>query len=114
MGTLLGTALVLLALGVVTYPFLRRRTYALPPDVTLERLRAERLRIYRQITDLEADRASGEIPDQDYQAQLGVMRVAAAKVMREEAAHDGEPELEREIAAERQARKGPPEGETRV
>ena len=114
MGTLLGTALVLLALGVVIYPFLMRRKYAPPPDVTPERLRAERLRIYRQIADLEADRASGEVPDRDFQAQLDELRVAAAKVMRDEAAPDGEPELEQEIEAARQARKGPLEGGDRV
>ena len=114
MGTLLGTALVLIALGVVIYPFIRRQKYAPPPDVTPERLRAERLRIYRQVADLEADRASGEVPERDYQAQLDELRVAAAKVMREEAAPGGEDSLEREIEAARQSRKGPPEGGDRV
>ena len=113
MGTVLGTALVLVALAALIYPFLRRRTYAPPADSAPERLRAERQRIYRQITDLEADRTAGDVTEEDYRAQLGELRTAAARAMRDEASigtGGGEEQLEREIEAARKARHGPPEG----
>ena len=117
MGTALGTALVLIALGTLIYPFLRGR-YAPPPDSAPERLRAGRLRVYRQIADLEAARAAGEVGDAEYRSQLLELRTAAARVLREEArlglAAGGEEQLERDIAEARRSRAGRPEGGDRV
>jgi hypothetical protein len=117
MGTALGTALVLIVLGALIYPFLRGK-YALPPDSAPERLRAQRLRVYRQIGDLEAARAAGEATDAEYRSQLLELRTAAARVLREEArlglSASGEEQLERDIAEARKSRAWPPEGGDRV
>lgn len=113
MGTVLGTALVLIVLGALIYPFLRGK-YRAPPDSAPERLRAGRLRVYRQISELEAARAAGELSEAEHQWQLLELRTAAAKFLREEASlgpgAGTEEQLEREIAAERTSRARPPEG----
>ena len=114
MGAALGTALVLIAVAVLVYPFLRRERYSLPADPVAERLRAARLRVYRQIADLEADRLAGEITEQDYGRQLHEHRLAAARIIQQEAAMGvtltDEEQLEREVQAARASRSGPPEG----
>ncbi len=113
MGTAIGTALVLVTLAVLIYPFLRRG-YKTPADATQERLRAEKLRVYRTISDLEADRASGTVSEEDFQAQLLELKLAAARVLREQAgattAGGGEAALERAVEAARRARRGLPGG----
>ena len=114
MGMALGTVLVMIAIGVVLYPFLNKRKYALASDPALERLRVSRLRVYRQISDLEEDFTNGELTDADYGAQLRELRVTAARILREEerlgGAPGGDTLLEREIEAARKGRRGPPEG----
>ena len=114
MGTLLGTTLVLISLGVLVYPFLNRSKYTLAGDVMAERLRAARLRVYRQIADLEGDFRAGDLTETDYEAQLQELRVAAAKIMRREeqigAVVADADALEREIAAARKGMAGPLEG----
>ena len=114
MGILLGTTLVLIALGVLVYPFLNRRRYVLAGDPSAERLRVERMRVYRQIADLESDFRSGELTQSDYEAQFKELRLAAAKAMQEEErmglAVSDEDLLEREIQAARRSKAGPPEG----
>lgn len=114
MGMLLGTTLVLISLGVLVYPFLNRRKYSMAGDPAVERLRVARLRVYRQIEDLEADFRSGELTQQDYEDQLKERRVEAAKIMMEEELYgvvmSEEELLEREIEAARQGGQGPVEG----
>ena len=114
MGMALGTALVMIAIAVLVYPFLNRKKYALASDPALERLRVSRLRVYRQISDLEEDLTNGELTETDYGAQLRELRVAAARILREEERLGGAPGgdllLEREIEAARRMRQGPPEG----
>jgi hypothetical protein len=114
MGTLIGTALALAALGVLIYPFLRRRKQVDAPDLATARLRAERARIYRLIYELEQDRAAGAVAEDDFASNLNELRVAAARVVRQEAelgvrrADDEELELEIETvrASRQRATKG--------
>lgn len=114
MGILLGTTLVLIALGVLVYPFLSRRGYTLAGDPSIERLRTARMRTYRQIADLEADYQAGDLTDQDYDEQLRELRVRAAKIMQHEeqlgAVESDVDALEREIEAARRGMVGTPEG----
>ncbi len=114
MDTLLGTTLVLISLAVLVYPFLSRRGYTMAGDPTLERLRVARLRVYRQIADLEGDYQAGDLIEEDYRQQLGELRVAAAKIMQREeqlgAVRSDMESLEREIEAARRGLSGPPEG----
>ncbi len=114
MGTLLGTALVLISLAVLVYPFINRRGYSLAGDPTIERLRVARMRVYRQIADLEGDYQTGDLTETDYELQMTELRVTAAKIMQREeqlgsVVSDAEA-LEREIEAARRGMVGPPEG----
>ena len=84
MGTLLGTTLVLISLAVLVYPFISRRGYTLAGDPTIERLRVARMRVYRQIADLEGDYQTGDLTETDHDLQLGELRVAAARIMQRE------------------------------
>ncbi len=114
MGTLLGTALVLISLAVLVYPFISRRGYTLAGDPTIERLRVARRRVYRQIADLEGDYQAGDLTEADYELQLSEFRVAAAKILQREeqlgAIESDVEALEREIEAARRGLSGPPEG----
>ena len=114
MDTLLGTTLVLISLAVLVYPFISRRGYTLAGDPSLERLRVARLRVYRQIADLEGDYQAGDLTDGDYRQQLGELRITAARIMQREeqlgAVQSDLESLEREIEAVRRGLSGPPEG----
>ena len=114
MGVLLGTTLVLIALGVLVYPFISRRVYTLAGDPSIERLRVARMRAYRQIADLEGDYQAGDLTVPDYEAQLRELRITAARIMQREeqlSAIESDVEaLEREIEAARRGTSGPPEG----
>ena len=84
MGITLGIVLVLAALAVVVYPFVivqRRRVNS--PDPAVQRLRAARTRIYRQIEELGAELKSGEIAQEEHEAQVHELRIAAARILRE-------------------------------
>ena len=109
MGTVLGIILVLAALAVVVYPFVivqRRRVNSSDPAV--QRLRAARTRIYRQIEELDAELESGEIGREEHQAQVDELRMAAARILRDlsvlESDSASEEDLEREIAEARRER----------
>ena len=114
MGTLLGTTLVLISLAVLVYPFISRRGYTLAGDPTIERLRVARMRVYRQIADLEGDYQTGDLTETDHDLQLNELRVAAARIMQREeqlgAIESDVEALEREIEAARRGLVGPPEG----
>ncbi len=107
MGIALGIVLVVVTLVVLAYPFTRTHKYVLPPDPALERLRSARLRIYRQISDLDGDLASGELSRDEYEAQVSEFRIEAARVLRDlsrlRTGSASEADLEREIAAVRVA-----------
>ena len=114
MGVLLGTTLVLVALGVLVYPFINRRGDSLAGDPSVERLRVARRRVYRQIADLEGDYQAGDLTEPDHDGQLRELRLAAARIMQREeqlgAIESDIETLEREIEAARRGMAGPPEG----
>jgi len=86
MPILLGTLLALVSVVVIVYPFLGSKKYRLVSEsfVTREKLRAERLRIYRKISDVEADFTSGDLTRADYQQQRDQLRIAAAEILKQE------------------------------
>ncbi|MBT3554071.1 MAG: hypothetical protein HN926_04765 [Chloroflexi bacterium] len=86
MPILLGTLLALVSVVVIVYPFIGSKKYRLVSDsfVTREKLRAERLRIYRKISDVEADFTSGDLTRADYQQQRDQLRIAAAEILKQE------------------------------
>ena len=109
MGITLGIVLVLAALAVVVYPFVMvQRLKANSPDPAVQRLRAARTRIYRQIEELGAELKSGEIAQEEHEAQVHELRITAARVLREMSVLESdtatEADLEREIAQVRRER----------
>ena len=117
MATLLGTLLAIVSLAVIAYPFISSRRYRLVTEsfVTREKLRAERLRIYRKISDIEADYESGDLTQADYQQQRDLLRISAAETLREESGSkysdaDRDEQLEKEISRLREQTAQPPEG----
>ena len=109
MGITLGIVLVLAALAVVVYPFvIVQRRRANSPDPAVQRLRAARTRIYRQIEELDAELESGEIGREEHQAQVDELRMTAARILRDlsvlESDTASEEDLEREIAEARRER----------
>ena len=117
MAIALGTLLALLSIAVIAYPFFGKKRYRLVSEsfVTREKLRAERLRIYRKISDVESDFASGDLTEEDYLLQRDQLRIAAAEILRQESGASSsnaqrEEELEKEIAQLREQAARPPEG----
>ena len=86
MHILLGTLLAVISVIVIAYPFLGSKRYRLVSEtfVTRAKLRAERLRIYRKLSDLEADFTSGDLTEHDYQQQRDQLRIAAAEILKQE------------------------------
>jgi hypothetical protein len=117
MPIILGTLLALVSVLVIAYPFLGRNQYRLVSEsfVTREKLRAERLRIYRKISDLEADFTSGDLTESDYRQQRDQLRILAAEVLRQESGTTStdsqrDEELEKEISRLREQTAQSPEG----
>lgn len=105
MPIILGTLLALAAVAVIAYPFFGSKRYRLISEsfVTREKLRAERLRIYRKISDIDADYESGDLTEADYQLQRNALRVSAAEILREESGSTSagtgrDEQLEKEIS----------------
>ena len=105
MQILFGTLLALVSVVVIAYPFLSSKRYRLVSEafVTREKLRAERLRIYRKINDLEVDFTSGDLTEADYQQQRDQLRIAAAEILKQESGKSisdtkRDEELEKEIS----------------
>jgi len=105
MQILLGTLLALVSVVVIAYPFLGPKKYRLVSEafVTREKLRAERLRIYRKISDVEVDFTSGDLTEADYQQQRDQLRMAAAEILKQESGRSmsdakRDEELEKEIS----------------
>ena len=86
MQILLGTLLAVISVIVIAYPFLGSKRYRLVSEtfVTRAKLRAERLRIYRKLSDLQADFTSGDLTEHDYQQQRDQLRIAAAEILKQE------------------------------
>lgn len=119
MAIALGTLLALVAVAVIVYPFLGSKRYRLVSErfVKREKLRAERLRVYRKISDLKADHASGDLTESDFESQHNQLRVTAAELLREESGPGGpkkdrDEQLEQEISRMRE-RSNPPSGASR-
>ena len=100
-----GALLAFFVVAVIAYPFLGSRRYRLASQrfVNLEKLRVERLQVYRKISDLEVDHASGDLTESDFQSQRDQLRVTAAELLREESGPDGpamdsDEQLEQEIS----------------
>lgn len=86
MPTVLGALLAVMSIVVIAYPFLKSGRYQLVTEsfVNREKLRMERQRIYRKISDLEADHSSGDLTESDFQAQRDQLRISAAEVLKQE------------------------------
>tara|TARA_B100000809_G_scaffold76188_1_gene73908 strand:- start:2119 stop:2487 length:369 start_codon:yes stop_codon:yes gene_type:complete len=100
-----GALLAFFVVAVIAYPFLGSRRYRLASQrfVNREKLRVERLQVYRKISDLEVDHASGDLTESDFQSQRDQLRVTAAELLREESGPDGpamdsDEQLEQEIS----------------
>ena len=113
MGIALGTLLALIAVAVIAYPFLGAKKYRLVSKRFLKRenIRAERLRVYRKISDLEADYTGGDVTEADFQSQRDQLRIIAANLLREEAGPNGQinerdEQLEQEISRMRERSPG--------
>lgn len=114
MPVLIGALLALLVVGVVLYPFVKRRFAADPsrsaPDdgagPVAWRLRREE--IYESIRSLQLEYEIGGVEEADYRERLRAYRVQAAAVVREQERAELEVErlVEMEVGALRQA--GPP------
>ena len=100
-----GALLAFFVVAVIAYPFLGSRRYRLASQrfVNREKLRVERLQVYRKISDLEVDHASGDLTESDFQSQRDQLRVTAAELLREESGPNGpemdsDEQLEQEIS----------------
>ena len=100
-----GALLAFFVVAVIAYPFLGSRRYRLASQrfVNREKLRVERLQVYRKISDLEVEHASGDLTEADFQSQRDQLRVTAAELLREESGPDGpvmdsDEQLEQEIS----------------
>ena len=103
MAIAIGALLAVVSIAVIAYPFFKSGRYQLVTEsfVNREKLRAERQRIYRKISDLEADFSSGDLTETDFQAQRDQLRFSAAEILRQESSSAPairDEQLEREIA----------------
>ena len=110
MAELVGALLAVLAIGVILYPFWRRRFRQPSPAV---RGQAEHpgeagAAIYEEIRTLQLEYQLGAIDEADYQARLRSSRLRAAAALRDRDLQEQELDLalEDEIRAARSAKKG--------
>jgi len=112
MAIILGTAIALVSIAVIAYPFLGSKKYKLISGKfgTSDDLRMERLGIYSKIRDLEIDHASGDLTNSEFLLLRDQLKVSAAKLLKEESEprrSNDKDELEVEIARQReQSRRG--------
>ncbi|MBG82052.1 MAG: hypothetical protein FI699_03020 [SAR202 cluster bacterium] len=113
----LGMVLAIVTITVIVYPFFGKKRYRLVSDsfIRKEKLRAERLQIYRKINDVRSDFISGDLTEKDYLSQRNQLRLAAAQILEQETSFtltDSQikDELEKEISMLRQRTNQPPEG----
>ena len=85
-----GAVLAIAAVAVVAAPFVREPVAAddrlLPPDAAqqLQLARAEeRDRTLDALKELEFDHRTGKVSDEDYRAQVGMLRQRAAAALRD-------------------------------
>ena len=110
MSIALAAIMGLVAVAFVAWPLLRPSRPGVTEDDEAgeaDGLRRARAGVYQEVRQLETDRASGLVEDDDYQAQRRDLRVAAARIMQSEASSEAltpEERLEREIEAARRRR----------
>ena len=87
---LVGALLAIGAVVLVAAPFLREPAPAddrlVAPDVVQQRrlaLAEERDRALAALKELEFDHRTGKVSDEDYRAQVGVLRQRAAETLRD-------------------------------
>jgi hypothetical protein len=87
---LVGALLAVVSVVLVAVPFLREPVAAddrlLHPDATQQRQLAraeERDRALDALKELEFDHRTGKVSDEDYRAQVGILRRRAAATLRE-------------------------------
>lgn len=83
-------AMLVLVSAYVARPLLRARPADAGEDPLLAELEAAKEAKYREIKDLDLDRAAGKLDEAEYQRQRGRLRREAADILaRERAAKDG-------------------------
>jgi len=111
MGELVGALLAVLAIGVVLYPFWKRRFRHPSPAVQGSAGHLEgddRTDIYDEIRTLQLEYQLGVIDEADYQEKLQSSRLTAAVALRDQDLLDQDLDrrLEGEIRAARPSQKG--------
>ena len=111
MGELVGALLAVLAIGVVLYPFWRRRFRHPSPEVQGPAGHPEgddRTAIYDEIRTLQLEYQLGAIDEADYKERLQSSRLTAALALRDQDVLNQELDrgLEDEIRAARPAQEG--------
>lgn len=80
----IGLALGALSLGLVAYPFFRRRGVPLDYTDPILELQRRRQAIYQEVRLLENDYALGNVPPAEHQERLQGYRLDAAKLLYQE------------------------------
>lgn len=108
LGTIIGTIITLVALVVLAHPLVARRRFQDGRSIEQDRLDAERLRIYRNVSELRTELTSGDISEREYELELAELRKSAAMVLKRQAdlgvALEQDERLELEVQAERARR----------
>ncbi len=118
MAALVGLVLAAVILAVLVYPFARRRKATVAGVEPIDRVASpDTLRhlLYREPVTLRNEYEAGNISIEEYEDQIGELRVEAARLMRQRAEHrtrllEAELELEKEVQRVRGLRV---DGETR-
>ena len=86
MAVVVGVLLAVVALGVVLFPFLRRRFQMGGHRLTdaLEEVRARREAIYSEIASLELEHELGQVEQEEYQHRFDTYRLEAAVALQEQ------------------------------
>lgn len=115
--TVLVLGLILLVVGFVAYPLLRRTSRAGSglADESRDELLAQKKAVYEAIKDLEFDRAMGKLSPADYQEMVLKYKGQAVAILkaldkRDRTLPQLEEEMEREIARSRRDIEGEIEG----
>ena len=111
MTLVIGAALALFCLAIVTYPFLKSRfaSAASPRTISTSVAAPELGPVYDAITTLHLEYQLGKVPQNLYKEQLASYRLQAASVLRQRfQERAGEPEwmLEQEVLVTRAALRG--------
>jgi hypothetical protein len=101
----LGAVVVLVALAFVGWPLLRPPKAVTPAPEPVLSAAEQRAAIYRELVELDLDRRLGKVDESDHRAQADALLARAAALLADEDAsiESIDDELEREIAAQRQA-----------